>query len=92
MNFYYTENSGRSTFANVEITNASGAGFSTASGIWVLGTLSNTGKFTINSGHTVTVQGAVTLGVSSTTTNAGTFNKASCSFTAGAAITGFSCP
>jgi hypothetical protein len=92
INFTYTEDYTRSTFGNVEITNASAGGFSTASGMWVLGSLTNLGKFTINGGNTVTVQGAVTLGASSTTTNAGAFNKASCSLSAGATFSGFSCP
>ncbi len=92
INFTYTDNSGRSTFGNVEITNASASGFSTASGMWVLGLLSNTGRFTINGGHTVTVQGPVSLGATSFTTNSGGFNKASCSAAGGATFTGFSCP
>jgi hypothetical protein len=77
---------------NVEVTNASALGVTTAGGVYVLGAFANQGRFTINAGHFLTVGGAVSLGASSNTTNAGTFNKSTCSVTAGAAYTGFSCP
>ena len=91
INFAFTDNDSRSTFGKVEITNSSASGFSTASGMRVLGALTNNGRFTIVSPHTVTVNGAVSLGATSITTNAGAFNKASCTFSIGASITGFTC-
>ncbi len=84
--------SGQTAFQNVEVTNASASGVATGSSLYLLGGLTNSGRFTVNTGHTVTVQGAVTLGASSITTNAGAFSKGSCSAAAGATLTGFSCP
>ncbi|MES2176378.1 MAG: Ig-like domain-containing protein [Gemmatimonadota bacterium] len=92
LNFLYGGSSTQSAFANVEIANSSSAGFSVASGMSVLGSLVNTGKFSIPASRTVTVAGTVTLGVTSTTTNLGTFTKGSCSAAPGATISGFSCP
>ncbi len=88
----YYPTSSQTAFMNVEITNASAPGVSTGSSLYLLGGLTNSGRFTVNTGHTVTVQGALTLGATSNTTNAGTLNRASCSAAAGAAVVGLSCP
>ncbi|MBI5600151.1 MAG: hypothetical protein HY944_01145, partial [Gemmatimonadetes bacterium] len=88
----YYPTSGQTAFMNVEITNASVAGVATSGGVYVLGSFTNLGRFTINSGHFLTVGGAVSLGASSNTTNAGSFNKSTCSVASGGVFSGFTCP
>jgi hypothetical protein len=94
VNFSYTDNSGRSTFGKVEVTNSSASGVSTGNGMWVLGGFTNTGRFTIPASQSVNIQGALTLGPTSITTNSGTLNKGSCSILPGLpgpTISGFTC-
>lgn len=88
----YYPTSSQTAFMNVEITNASVSGVATGSSLYLLGGLSNSGRFTVNNGHTVTMNGGLTLGASSNTSNAGTVNRASCSRAPTAAVTGLSCP
>ncbi|MFA6165123.1 MAG: hypothetical protein WC700_00765, partial [Gemmatimonadaceae bacterium] len=88
----YYPTSGQTVFQNVEVTNVSASGVATGSGLYILGGFTNTGRLTVNTGHTVTVQGVLTLGASSNTHIAGTLNRASCSAAAGATFFGLSCP
>ncbi|MHB8839705.1 MAG: hypothetical protein ACYC7F_12245 [Gemmatimonadaceae bacterium] len=88
----YYPSATQTAFMNVEVTNASVAGAATASSMYVLGAFTNLGRFTVNTGHTLTVGGAVVLGGSSHTTNSGGVNKPSCIANPGAVHSGFSCP
>jgi hypothetical protein len=77
---------------NVEVTNSSASGVATGSSLFLLGGLTNSGRFTVNPGHTVTMNGGLSLGASSNTNNSGTVNRASCSRAPGAVVAGLSCP
>ncbi len=88
----YYPSSSQTAFMNVEITNASASGVATSGGVHVLGGFTNLGRFTINTGHFLTIGGAMTLGASSITSNAGSLSKATCSAASGAVFSGFSCP
>ena len=93
VNFTYTEHNGRSTFGHVQVTNLSGVGVSTVNGMWVLGTFTNDGRFTIPLSQSVNVQGLVVLGSTSTTTATGVFNRlGGCTAAGGATTVGFTCP
>jgi hypothetical protein len=88
----YYPTSSQTAFMNVEVTNSSASGVATGSSLFLLGGLTNSGRFTVNPGHTVTMNGGLSLGASSNTNNSGTVNRASCSRAPGAVVAGLSCP
>ena len=92
--YFQYSGGGQSQFANLEITNSSGAGVTPTTNVTVAGNLNQLGTLTITS-VAMNVGGNVTLGATSiTNATGGALNHPalSCSFSGVASFPGVTCP